>query len=137
MPDDITLAKAEIIERCLGRIAAIEAERPGALNEDLLKQDAILLNLERACQAAIDLAMHRVRIHRLGIPKESRDAFSLLEQHGRLEPDLADRLRKMVGFRNIAIHNYQELNPDVVDEILKNRLPDLQSFATQSLQEPG
>jgi len=135
MPDDITLAKTEIIERCLRRIETIQAERPKPLSEDLLKQDAILLNLERACQAAIDLAMHRVRVHRLGIPKESREPFTLLEQDGRLEPGLAGRLRNMVGFRNIAIHNYQDLNPDVVQDILQNRIPDLQLFASQSLQE--
>ncbi len=136
MPDDIILAKAEIIERCLVRIESIQAERPGPLTEDLLKQDAILLNLERACQAAIDLAMHRIRIHRLGIPRESRDAFTLLEKSNRLDASLAQRLRGMVGFRNIAIHNYQELDPDIVEDVLKHRLPDLQAFAQQSLQEP-
>ena len=78
MPDDVILNKAEIIERCIGRVKDTYSRNPSALQTDCFCQDGIVLNLERACQAAIDLGMRWVRIEALGVPKESRDAFSLL-----------------------------------------------------------
>lgn len=58
------------------------------------KQDAIILNLQRACEAAIDLAMYVVNQRRLGTPQESRDAFALLQTAGILPADLATRMQR-------------------------------------------
>ena len=87
------------------------------------------MNLQRACESSIDAAMHLVRIERLGVPQESREAFDLLERAGRLETILADRLKRMVGFRNIAVHDYQRLDIEVVRSIVHERLDDLGTFA--------
>ena len=46
------------------------------------KQDSIVLNLQRACEASIDLAMHIIAEKKLGLPQNSRDAFSFLEGEG-------------------------------------------------------
>ena len=70
MIDDIDLNKAAIIRRCLKRIAEEYQDDPTSLN-DFTAQDSIVLNLLRACEAAIDLAMHRVAQRRLGIPQSS------------------------------------------------------------------
>jgi uncharacterized protein YutE (UPF0331/DUF86 family) len=48
----------------------------------------------------------------MGIPTSSRESFDLLEGQGVIPNDLAARLRKMIGFRNIAVHQYQQLNID-------------------------
>lgn len=58
-----------------------------------------MLNLQRACQAAIAAAMHLVRIRRLGVLQSGREVFALLEQAKILPRELAASLRKMVGFR--------------------------------------
>jgi len=76
--DEVLLGKADIIERCLQRV---ETEYRGSENEletNFTKQDSILLNIQRMCEASIDAAMHMVRLHALGIPKDSRQAFTLL-----------------------------------------------------------
>ena len=101
MPDDVILNKAEIIERCIKRVKETFALDPSALEVDFFCQDVVILNLERACQAAIDLGMRWVRIEALGIPKDSRDAFSLLATARAIPVELAESLKKMVGFRNI------------------------------------
>ncbi len=49
---------------------------------DRFISDRFTLNIERACQAAIDMAMHRVASAHLGIPQSSGEAFTLLEQAG-------------------------------------------------------
>ena len=78
MPDDILLNKSAIIRRCLARVREEYAGQPVHL-ENLTRQDAVVLNLQRACKAAIDLAMHAIARRNLGVPQTSRDAFALLE----------------------------------------------------------
>jgi uncharacterized protein YutE (UPF0331/DUF86 family) len=48
--------------------------------------------------------MHLVRIHKLGIPTESRQAFEFLIKADKIEPELGRKLIAMVGFRNVAVH---------------------------------
>lgn len=111
-PDDILLAKAAIIERCIRRIAT-EAGACPAL-DDFTHVDALTLNIDRACQAAIDMAMHVVADRHLGVPQSSGQAFVLLERAGIIDRPLSASLRGMVGFRNVAIHQYDEIDIDVL-----------------------
>ncbi len=132
--DDVTLNKAAAIERCLARIRSVYAGDPANLTGDLTRQESILLNLQRACEAAIDLAMHRVRCDKLGIPQDSRDAFDLLVRAGSLESALAEGLKRMVGFRNIAVHDYARLDLAIVGAILDRHLGELERFAGESIR---
>lgn len=72
--------------------------------------------------------MHLVRVDRLGLPKTSRQAFDLLESAGALPSHLAATLRAMVGFRNVAVHDYRKLDLDVVESIVTRHLEDLVAF---------
>jgi uncharacterized protein YutE (UPF0331/DUF86 family) len=127
--DDIVINKAATIERCLRRVREVFADDERNIYADQTRQDSIVLNIQRACETAIDLAMHLVRRGRLGVPQESRDAFELLATAGSLERELGERLKSMVGFRNVAVHDYQALNLDIVREIVRHRLGDLARFA--------
>ncbi|QTN32158.1 DUF86 domain-containing protein [Akkermansiaceae bacterium] len=130
MIDDIDLNKAAIIRRCLRRIAEEYRNDPGRL-DDFTAQDSIVLNLLRACEAAIDLAMHRVAQGRLGIPQSSRDAFELLAQNGMLGAPSATAMKHMVGFRNIAVHSYQHIQLPILQAILEKHLIDFESYLTE------
>ncbi|MHB8347769.1 MAG: type VII toxin-antitoxin system HepT family RNase toxin [Acidiferrobacterales bacterium] len=137
MADDVVLNKAAIIERCLARIADEYNGHEKELSSNLTRQDAIILNLQRACEAAIDLAMHVVRVRQLGLPQESREAFTLLQTAGILDDATGARMRAMVGFRNIAVHNYQNLSLDVVRSILDGHLGDFRSFIASVIKASG
>ena len=78
MVDDVILNKAATIERCLQRVVEEHAGNDANLVANQTKQDAIILNLQRACETSIDLAMHVISRRRLGIPQDSRDAFAIL-----------------------------------------------------------
>lgn len=54
MADDVLLNKTSIIERCLRRVQEEYDDTPAHLYENITKQDATILNLQRACQATID-----------------------------------------------------------------------------------
>lgn len=127
MKDDVILNKVSVIERCIHRIKEVYDGRPENL-QDFTKQDSIVLNIQRACEASIDLAMHIVAEKRLGIPQTSREAFDLLSKQNMISSPLADRLKAMVGFRNIAVHDYQQLNVKIVEKVIEKHLSDFLDF---------
>ena len=121
---DVVLAKVAAIDRCLARIADVRGERgTGLLPVDV--EDIIAVNLQRAVQASLDLAAHVVATEGLGLPTDLADTFTLLEKNGYVGAELAGRLRKMVGFRNIAVHQYERLDPAIVESIVTKHLADL------------
>ena len=117
MTKDILMNKSQIIKRCLHRIREEYDNNPDNLL-NYTKQDSIILNLQRACEASIDLAMHIVAEKNLGLPQTSRQAFQILNQNNLLTPELTERLKAMVGFRNIAVHDYQEINLSILKKII-------------------
>lgn len=131
--DDVVLNKVAIVERCLKRIREEFRDDPARL-DIMIVEDSVLLNLQRACEATIDLAMHLVATRRLGVPQSSREAFDALERDGGLDSELASALRRMVGFRNIAVHAYQTLERAIVVSILRERLGDFERFCAFALK---
>lgn len=132
--DDVLLNKAAAIERCVERVREVYAGTPANLLNDLTRQDSILLNLQRAAEAAIDAAMHAVRVAHLGIPQESREAFELLLSAGELDSELAHQMKRMVGFRNVAVHAYQSIDLAVVESIIRDHLEELLAFARWAIE---
>ncbi|MCC6619668.1 MAG: DUF86 domain-containing protein [Deltaproteobacteria bacterium] len=131
--DDVVLNKAATIERAVARAREEFGGDRDNLHKNQTRQDAIVLNLQRACEATIDLAMHIVARLRLGIPQSSRDAFELMGRAGILEPELMATLQRMVGFRNIAVHDYQRLSLDIVQAIVERDADELVAFARAML----
>ena len=127
MDKDVLYNKIEIIERCLIRIKEVYADNPKNL-EDYTKQDSIVLNIQRAIEASIDIAMHIVSEKKLGIPKSSRDAFEVLEYNKIINNEILKKLKNMVGFRNIAVHNYRQISLDILQKIVETNLADFNDF---------
>lgn len=128
MADDVLINKAAAIERAVRRVREEHDGDDRNLTDNQTRQDAIILNLQRACESSIDAAMHLVRVHRLGVPQETREAFVLLQEAQLLDAALAERMKKMVGFRNVAIHDYQKLNLQIVRRIVVDHLDDFLAF---------
>jgi uncharacterized protein YutE (UPF0331/DUF86 family) len=127
MKNDVILNKISIIERCVKRVRDEYDNNPENL-KNYTKQDSIILNLQRACEASIDLAMHIVAERKLGLPQSSREAFTLLETADILPSSLSQKMKAMVGFRNIAVHDYQEINLVILQKIVENHLLDFMEF---------
>lgn len=127
MVNDVILNKIETIERCINRIKTVYDNNPDNL-KDYTKQDSIMLNIQRACEAAIDLAMHIISVKKLGIPQNSRDAFEVLSSNSIIDENLSKNLKAMVGFRNIVVHDYQSINLNIVETIINNHLDDFYNY---------
>ena len=123
MIDDVLINKSEIIARCIQRVNEEYESNPINL-EDFRRQDSIILNLQRLCEASINIATHLIRKRRLGVPQSSKDAFSILEKAQIIPKELSQRLQAMVGFRNIAVHEYQSLNLSIVQVIVEKHMYD-------------
>lgn len=124
---DLVLAKIATLDRCLTRIRDAREARAGLSPLDV--QDITVLNLQRAVQAMIDLAAHVVASEGLGTPDSLGASFTLLEQASWIDAGLADSMRRMTGFRNVAVHEYRRLDPAILEAIVRDRLGDLRRFA--------
>ena len=133
---DVALNKKESIERCIRQVRDYYA-RPSdiAFAEDFLKQDAIAINLQRACEQCIDLANHVIKLRKLGLPKESRDSFEMLAVNGVIPRDMTRNLKAMIGFRNTLVHEYQRLDIQLMVDVIENRLDELVEFTNLIIRE--
>ncbi|CAI3701350.1 Conserved hypothetical protein, DUF86 [Clostridium neonatale] len=125
--NNVILNKIETIERCINRINIVYENNPENL-KDYTKQDSIMLNIQRACEASIDLAMHIISKKKLGIPQTSRDAFDVLSKSKTIDDKLSKNLKAMVGFRNIVVHDYQSINLKVVESMIAYNLKDFYDY---------
>ena len=133
MPDrDVVLAKVAAIQKCLRRIKDVTGLDSDRLDE-IDAQEIFVLNLQRAIQSAIDLATHIVASEGLGIPDTIRGNFVLLERAKIITKPLTKKMQSMVGFRNIAIHDYQALDVNVLKAILSKNLKDIEQCYTAVL----
>ena len=71
--------------------------------------------------AALDIANRIVRLKGLGAPNSSRDSFVRLRDAGIIAPDLCNRLMRMIGFRNIAVHQSDKLDLAIVRAVIETR----------------
>jgi len=125
--DDVIYQKVENIRRCLRRIKEVTGLQPETL-EDINIEDIFVLNLQRAIQSAIDLAIHIIATQNWEMPRTMRESFDVLRKNKVIPPELSEQLKKMVGFRNIAIHDYTIIDKEILKNILQHRLKDLETF---------
>ncbi len=118
------IARIEVAVQELRTIA-----RPDLLRDDILQQRFVERTLQIAIQAAMDVASHVVADEYLGEPRTAREIFALLGRRDVIDRSLAARLELMVGFRNIVVHEYDNIDLDKVREILAHHLDDLLDFA--------
>lgn len=128
MQDDVLLNKAAVVERCVARAREEYAADPATFLSNFTRQDAAVLNVQRSCEAVLDMGQHLVRRERLGVPQSARDVFDLLAADGRINGALAEALKRMVAFRNIAVHDYQSLLAPILLNVLTNHLDEFLQF---------
>jgi uncharacterized protein YutE (UPF0331/DUF86 family) len=105
-------------------------------------QWALRYGLMASIQIVIDLACEIVAKRSLGSPSAYRECIELLAQFGLLEHSLAETLQKMVGLRNLLVHDYDEVDINRLTPLLE-LLDDFKAFAARYVEiaaegtEPG
>jgi uncharacterized protein YutE (UPF0331/DUF86 family) len=123
---DLVAKKLAEIESYLGQLRSLA--RLDRLTTDLKEERFVCHTLQLAVQAVLDVASHVVSDERLGEPANLRELFELLAQGGWLAADQVPALQRMVGFRNLLVHEYGRVNLAIVREVVENRLGDLEGF---------
>jgi uncharacterized protein YutE (UPF0331/DUF86 family) len=127
MTDPALVAKKlAFIETCVGDLRTLA--RPEQIAHDLREERFVEHSLQLAIQAALDVSSHVVSDQRLGEPQTNRDVFRLLGRAGVLSVDLAGRLERMAGFRNVIVHMYEDVNLAIVRDVVEHHLGDLLEF---------
>ncbi|MDN5862150.1 MAG: DUF86 domain-containing protein [Salinisphaera sp.] len=121
--------KLESLRNCVRRLEAKRAPSAVALHTDVDRQDIIALNLTRAVQLCVDIATHLLAATEEPVPATMGQAFEGLEHRGVIDPALCQRMQAAVGFRNIAVHRYEEIDWDIVHAITWRHLDDFRHFA--------
>jgi uncharacterized protein YutE (UPF0331/DUF86 family) len=134
MDRDLVLAKLDALNRCIARIESKKPIDRAAFEKDFDRQDVIVLNLERAVQSCVDVAAHVVSEANRQPPGSMANIFGVLESLNVLDSILAGKMRNAVGFRNIAVHEYQEINLDILFSIVTRNLVDFRAFASAILK---
>lgn len=125
----ILAAKIESLRRCIARIEQRRAATPAQLQGDLDRQDVVSLNLTRAVQLCVDIAMHVLADTGEAAPVTMGDAFAALARQALISEPLSRRLRAAVGFRNIVVHSYQSIDWAIVHSLTHTGLEDFRTFA--------
>lgn len=134
MADDVLVNKAATIERCVARARA-EFAASADFATDFTRQDAAVLNVLRACEAAMDMANFLIRRERLGPPQSARDAFDLLAAANWIEADMARKMKSMIGYRNIALHDYNALLLEITIAVVSGHIDDFIEFTSTILKK--
>lgn len=135
MPNNKLLGKTANLDTCLQRVRAVYGGQRSLFLQDLLKQESVLLNLQRACENAIDIANLAVAELELGVPNSSRESFEMLEEANVVSPEITSKMIGMVGFRNLIVHQYFRIDMERVCDLIETDLDDLSAFASAVLKK--
>ena len=129
MDNEVIYNKIESLRRCIQRIENKKPFEIDDLLEDYDLQDIICLNLERAVQACVDIAAHLISASNAKAPDTMSDSFTTLKKLNYINEELEKKMIKAVGFRNIAVHTYQNIDWEIVYSIVTKNLNDFVEFA--------
>ena len=130
---DLVLRKIADIERYMGELFEYRSLDPGAYAADWQTQRIVERTLHLAIEACMDVADHLVADRRLPVPETAAGTFVTLAGAGLLDADLARALGRMVAFRNILVHDYARLDPQIVMRVVRTDVDDLLRFRDAAL----
>lgn len=121
-------SKLHSIVNCLERIKSKEPITKEKLIQDLDAQDVISINLERAVQQVVDIAVHIISEKNLSLPKTMADSVVALHNLGIIDETSMKNLISAIGFRNLAVHQYDKLDWAIVSDICNHKISVFKDF---------
>ena len=134
---DLILAKAGSVQKYLSRVMEKRDIELQIFLKDLDRQESILFNLQMAVQNCIDIAAHIISEEGFGVPGSTNEMFYLLEENGYLDNELAEKMVKAVGFRNLIVHEYGKIELKQVFEVAQQDIKDLDEYLISIFKKSG
>ncbi|MBQ8678197.1 MULTISPECIES: DUF86 domain-containing protein [unclassified Treponema] len=131
MDKEVLEAKIAALIRCVHRVKSQGILSLEDLEKNIDKQDIIILNLQRAVQICVDIGNHILLDYDTETPATMAETFRKLAQNKLIPQSVADNLSRAVGFRNIAVHQYENLDCKIIYAIITSHLDDFRNFASE------
>ena len=96
--------------------------------DDWKAQRIIERTLHLMIEICVDISHHIISEKKYRVPTGYSDTFLVLFEQGMVNEKLFNILQKMTKFRNILVHNYEKVDPEIVTSILRNNLKDFLLF---------
>ena len=126
--NSIMLKKISSVRHNISRLEGKVCVSLEGLKSDLDVQDIVLHNLQLAIQGCIDIGSHIVSDEGWGVAGSFNEIVYILHEKGVINEKLQENMISMIGFRNILVHEYEEVNLDIVYQILHDRLKDIKEY---------
>jgi len=116
------------LDTYLDQLHQLAALRREELQDDLVKLGAAKYYLQVAIECCIDVANHIIARQGFRAPESYADSFTVLAENGVIEQDFASTAHKMTRMRNRLVHLYWEVDANILHDVLRNNLDDLDRF---------
>jgi len=130
---DVIYTKIENLRHCLMRIEEKTPESVFDLIDNYDLQDIITINLERSVQCCVDIATYIIAESDSPVPDSMGKVFLILENLHYIDKKLCKNMTDAVGFRNIAVHAYCDIDWNIVFSIITDHISDFKKFVIQIL----
>jgi uncharacterized protein YutE (UPF0331/DUF86 family) len=125
---DLVLRRLANLDTYLGQLQPFRTVDAASYRQDWKTQRIVERTLHLAIETCMDVADHVVADRRLRVPETGAESFEILAEAGLLPAELGKALASMVGFRNILVHDYARLDPEIVIRVLRTDLSDVERF---------
>ncbi len=134
---DLVLRKIAAIDEYLAQLAEYRQIDLETYRHDWKTQRIVERTLHLIIEACMDVADHLVADRRLPLPDTGAATFESLGHAGLVPDALARSLARMVGFRNILVHDYARIDRATVLRVLRIDIDDVERFRDVVLREIG
>jgi uncharacterized protein YutE (UPF0331/DUF86 family) len=131
---ELVLRRVAALDVYLRQLAEARQVDEAAYANDWRVQRIVERTLHLAIEVCMDLADHLIADRALPVPGSAAEAFLVLGREGLLDGALAEALARMVGFRNLLVHDYLRLDPRRVLELATTGVADIEKFRDRVLR---
>jgi uncharacterized protein YutE (UPF0331/DUF86 family) len=126
--------KLVLLDGYVQRLIELQKRELGEFLDDQHLQWSVEHGLQLSIQCVIDVSQALIRKEGLTCPNHAVAAVALLGDRSIVSRDQGEKLVSMAPFRNVVVHAYDHVRPDLVHQCLMTRLGDFDLFAKQVLE---
>ena len=128
------LKKIAALDEVLGQIREYEQITVDAYRDDWKTQRIVERTLQMMIETCLDISGHIISDANLSVPETDADMFRVLAANHVLDPSRLDAFEMMARFRNVVVHDYEKIDPEIVVGVLRNNLSDVVLFKESILR---
>ena len=126
--------KLEKLDKYLGYLSELQQ-----VNKEVFTADYHFFGLaERYFQLSIEVMLDVGKMLLLSEktrrPEDNSDIFYALSEAGVISRDFVDRISGVVNFRNILVHEYEDIDKEIIYTKLQKNLEDFTEFKRQVIK---